>query len=234
MNERALLTIPQMLHLLTVGLWRQPQAALQAVEGARRPWLAPTLVTLLGVALLTASALPRMTALMRSSGAALSAGGARAAALLASPDSAFVVGTLGFLLLVVLCWLGQGLALVLAARLCGQPLALRATLRLMPWLWLPLALRMGVQGLYGLLGGRIFDNGLSFLLSAGAPTARLATLGWQMLWQLDLFFVWHLALVLVALHRPGRTSARAVDSTLLYGLLALMLLAQVGSFWQGR
>lgn len=120
-------------------------------------------------------------------------------------------------------WVVHGVMLAGVSRWGAAPLTLTVALRLAPWLWLPLGLRLAIYRAADLLGIDRIHLGLPGLIEQFGQPAPLMQ---QVLWQCDLFFAWHLILVGAALTRLARLSAaRLVDAILVYGLIALVFQA---------
>ena len=120
-------------------------------------------------------------------------------------------------------WAVHGVLLAGVSRWGAAPITPAVALRLAPWLWLPLGLRLAIYRAADLLGIDRMHLGVSGLIEQFGQPAPLMQ---QVLWQCDLFFAWHLILVGVALTYLARLSAaRLVDALLVYGLLALVFQA---------
>ncbi len=120
-------------------------------------------------------------------------------------------------------WVVHGVMLAGVSRWGAAPITLAVALRLAPWLWLPLGLRLAIYRVADLLGIDRMHVGVSGLIEQFGQPAPLMQ---QVLWQCDLFFAWHLILVGVALTYLARLAAtRLVDAILVYGLLALVFQA---------
>ncbi|GAB4199776.1 MAG: hypothetical protein OHK0022_20300 [Roseiflexaceae bacterium] len=216
------LTIPG----AAVGLLCRPGPTLHTLAQMRRHWLAPLGLALGGMLVLSAGYLEQSTAAIQAALPGLT--GTELPGWSQAPALVWAFSLLGVLASVGGYWLLQSALLAALSRMGRRPLGLRAVLALMPWLALPIALRMALHGGYMLLGGTILDNGLSFLVNRAPGQADLGHLGWQLLWQIDLFFVWHVALAGAALHRfAGLTRSRAIDAALIYGLVVAVVQAGV-------
>ena len=72
--------------------------------------------------------------------------------------------------------------------------------------WLPYALRNLIMAAYVAYSGKMINMGLSFLVATGDQTKDAANWLYGLLSQFDLFYVWHLVLVIVGLAAVGRLS----------------------------
>lgn len=225
------MTIGQTMRLATLGMLRRPGDTLTTVIDKQRHWLIPITITLVGVLLTTITLMPQMVTAF-----------VRIAPFVQEPSSWIsvvvfhgVIGAIGFLLLLSvtgLSWLMQGGVLFLTSRMGRATFSIRQLITLLPWLWLPLAFRAILHSVYQFLGGNLSHNGLSFL--SGHPS-RLDSLGqfaWHMLWQIDLFMIWHLVLVGVVLYRFAHvTVSRSIDAVMIYGVVSIGILAWLAG-WQ--
>jgi hypothetical protein len=106
----------------------------------------------------------------------------------------------------------------------GRP-AFGPLLWLSAWATLPLTLRSAGQTLYLLVTGHpVAQPGLAGLLAGADPALPLVKLGAFVLGWIDLFTLWHLALLVVAVRiGAGVTTGRAIATVGLYcGLFLLM------------
>ncbi len=118
------------------------------------------------------------------------------------------------------------------ARWIAGPPALRPLAILSAWATLPLTLRSAEQTLYLLTTGHpVIHPGLAGLLAGVDPALPLVKLGAFALGWLDLFTLWHLALLVVAVRiGAGAAASRAIITVAFYsgffllagGLLALL------------
>ncbi len=207
------------------ALLYRPGETLASVLLQRRHWKIPLVTAVVGAGIISAGLVPHLTKALQATTRSASPG------MLGAPGVVWTINMVAMLVMLLAHWTFQGLVLMAVSRLGPRPLSRRAILVLVPWLWLPLALRMTAHGFYLLLGGTLVDNGLSFLVPRGQGLTPLSSLSWQFLWQWDLFFLWHLILVGVVLYRFARFNvSRAVDGAILYGLVTALGIALL-SVW---
>lgn len=220
-SNRALLFIS-----LVPGLLYRPGETLTRAVLQRDHWRFPLLVAITGIGILSTGLTPHVIgALQVTSREAIPV-------LLTVPAVVWTMSMVTMLVILMVNWLFQSFTLVVISRLGARPLSMRVSMAIIPWLWIPLALRMAVQGFYLLLGGILVDNGLSFLISRGQGLTPLSSLIWQFLWQWDPFFVWHLVLVGAILYRFARFPvSRTIDGAILYGLITAFGMALL-AVWQ--
>lgn len=218
-----MLTPTQTMRLLTIDMLRRPGVALVALTTAPHHWRVPLLLTILLCGIIAVGATQQMQGIIEAISAAQLP---ISPAVL--PVALWLVGAMTLLAMTVGSWLAHSLLLAFLTRFGSQSLGLRAALTLMPWLWLPLLLRMVVQSGFLVFGAEIEHNGLSFLIDNYRQLNSIGLFIWDVLWQIDVFFLWHLALVWVALCRFTKLGPkRVVDVTLLYGLLAACVQAGI-------
>ena len=88
---------------------------------------------------------------------------------------------------------------------------------ILAWSWLPYSLRNLVMAAYVAYSGQLINQGLSFLVATGDQTKDAANWLYSLLSQIDLFYLWHLILVVVGLATVGRFSkAKATIVGLIY------------------
>lgn len=225
------MTIGQTMRLATLGMLRRPGDTLTTVIGKQRHWLMPITITLIGVFLTTITLAPQMMATFF-----------RNIPSTQEPSS-FIgiatiygfIGTIGFLTLfciISLSWIIQGGGLFLISRMGKTNFTIHQIITLLPWLWLPLAFRAILHSAYQLLGGNLSHNGLSFLSGHPSQLDSLGQFVWHVLWQIDLFMVWHLVLVGVVFYRFAQlTVSRTIDAVLIYGVVSIGILAWLAN-WQ--
>jgi len=219
--------------LLVPKLLYRPGETLALVALRRPPWRLPLSIAASGIAAISAGTLSYLIEAVQTT----SQGIVRAdpSTNLFASSSWITWGTNVLIMTTMLpvIWLLQGLVLTLVSYLGATPLKIRETMGLIPWLWLPLALRMVAHGLYLLFADPFVDNGLSFLVPRGPGLAPLSSVSWQFLWQWDLFFLWHLVLVGIVLYRFSRAEInRVIDGTLLYGLMTALGMALLATWSQ--
>lgn len=123
---------------------------------------------------------------------------------------------------VLLGWLFSGFGLYLALTILGGRLSSRSLLSLAAWAGLPYALRELVRASYVLVGGQLIGHpGLSGLVATAEPTFLQAVLGF-----VDLYWIWHIALLLIGLRSQRDTTAwKSWVAVLVVQLAALLLQA---------
>ncbi len=125
---------------------------------------------------------------------------------------------------VLVGWPACAAFLYALSRLTGSRPDFSSLLALCAWATLPLTVRSAVQAVYMLGSGRLLEQpGLAGLL-AGASAGEWATqvgrltLGW-----IDLFWLWHLGLLALAVHVEARLSMTKASVVIsLYSVLILM------------
>jgi len=140
----------------------------------------------------------------------------------------YVFPAAGAVAKVWLGWLVVGGLLHLVLTILGGRASSRSVLSMVAWAGLPFALRDIVRIVAVLLGGRLIAQpGLSGLVSAEAGAGL--TFASQLLVSIDLYWIWHVLLLVIAVRceaDPGRGKAWA--SVLVTQALALLLLALPG------
>ena len=224
-----MLTRTQALHMLTLGIVYRPVRALATLTSVQHHWRLPLLFSVILCGVTTAGMLPSMIPI-----------GTDALATLPSAFSdntllvSFVMwflGTVMILLITVANWLSQGFLLGQVSRLGHQAISLRTALALLPLLWLPMLLRIVVHAGYVFAGGSVEHNGLAFFITDYRQLDVLGQFVRNILWQIDLFLVWHLILAGIVFHRFAHVPAsRLVDALLLYGFLTVCVQAWMTSW----
>ncbi len=144
----------------------------------------------------------------------------------------FVLPAAGALIGVWVSWFLLGSVLHLLLTLAGSRSSNLASLNLVAWSSLPLALRQIVHALAALLGGTVVSQtGLSALVSPGASGfgAFLAAL----LNLVDLYFVWQTVLILIGVVPLTGLSARKARLAALAAILILLLLQSLPGYFLG-
>jgi len=138
--------------------------------------------------------------------------------LLATSLSTGVIGLL-------LSWGVASAILYFSVLIAGGELEFHGLFATVPWTWLPFALRDLVQTGYILFRRQLITNpGLSYLVSTGKPLEDAHSLLYNVLARLDLFTLWHLALIFVVLWVVPRFSkGKALLLTAVYAALSLGL-----------
>jgi hypothetical protein len=114
-----------------------------------------------------------------------------------------IVGGLITLAVIWLVWAGVLYFLGLVA---GGEASFTQSFALLAWSWLPYFLRHLNLAAYVAYSGQLINQGLSFLVATGDQTKDAANWLYVLLSQFDLFYLWHLVLVVVGLAAIGRFS----------------------------
>ena len=147
--------------------------------------------------------------------------------------TAIALGTLGL----VFAWFFRGALLFFISYLFGTDNRYTQMVTVVVWTWLPFALRDVVQAVYVVVNGQLVVNrGFSFLVASGDQVQDAGNLLYGLLSQVDVFLVWHLALVAIALMVSTRsTRAKIALGTVSYwavtavvGLAPTLLATLVG------
>jgi len=114
-----------------------------------------------------------------------------------------VVG--GLVALAVTWLLGAGVLYFLGL-VAGGEANFAQSFAILAWSWLPYFLRNLVLAAYVAYSGHLISQGLSFLVATGDQAKDAANWLYSLLAQVDLFYLWHLVLVIVGLAAVGRLS----------------------------
>ncbi len=140
----------------------------------------------------------------------------------------YVFPALAGLLKVWVGWLVLGALLHLALTLLGGRWTMRSMLNMVAWSGLPFAVRDLVRSAYMLTTHQLIASpGLSGLV--GSESGTLALLAGSLLGLLDIYLLWHLALLIIGIQSstdPGRR--KAWTSVLVAQVVALLLQAGPG------
>ena len=232
-----------------MGIWRalfgwidQPKKTLRYVmEEPRWPlWLAPALVIVVSLIIVTVVSAPAMSELSKE--AAAQQVEAQMGSLseeqseqmqgtletFTSPlflaATGIVLGILGL----VLTWLFRGAVLFFIGYLFGTDNRYVQMVTLVLWCWLPFALRDLVQAVYVVVNGQLpLHKGLSFLVAGSDQVQNAGNLLYGLLSQVDPFLVWHLILVGVGLAVSTRSTRlkTALGTVAYWAVTALVGLA---------
>ena len=232
-----------------MGIWRalfgwidQPKKTLRYVmEEPRWPlWLAPALVIVVSLIIVTVVSAPAMSELSKEQAAQQveaqmgSLEGEQAEQIqrtletFTSPlflaATGIVLGILGL----VLTWLFRGAVLFFIGYLFGTDNRYVQMVTLVLWCWLPFALRDLVQAVYVVVNGQLpLHKGLSFLVAGSDQVQNAGNLLYGLLSQVDPFLVWHLILVGVGLAVSTRSTRlkTALGTVAYWAVTALVGLA---------
>ena len=135
--------------------------------------------------------------------------------------TAIGTGLIGLLL----SWLMASAFLYFSVLIAGGDVSFTGLFATLPWTWLPFALRDVVQTGYILYKNEMIANpGLSYFVSTGKPVEDAGNLLYNALARVDLFTLWHLALVFVVLWvLPRFSKGKAFVLVLVYAALSLGL-----------
>ena len=142
-----------------------------------------------------------------------------------SPTFLYVLPAVGSLVVVWLGWLITGGVLHLASTILGGRSASAAVLNIAAWAGLPFAVRFLIRGSFIQLAGRgIAAPGLSGFI--GADTSGLLLFVRQLLGLIDVYLLWHLALLGIGLAALGGLSrGKVVASVIATEVIALLVQA---------
>ncbi len=211
-----------------MSIWRalfgwidQPKKTLRYVMEQPRwsLWLAPALVIVVSLIIVTVVSAPAMSELTKEQAAqqmeaqmgSLSGDEGeqvqRTLETFTSPlflaATGIVLGILGL----VLTWLFRGAVLFFISYLFGTDNRYVQMVTLVLWCWLPFALRDLVQAVYVVINGQLpLNKGLSFLVASSDQAQNAGNLLYGLLSQVDPFLVWHLILVGVSLALSTRST----------------------------
>ena len=135
--------------------------------------------------------------------------------------TAIGTGLIGLLL----SWLMASAVLYFSVLIAGGDVSFTGLFATLPWTWLPFALRDVVQTGYILYKNELIANpGLSYFVSTGKTVEDAGNLLYNVLARVDLFTLWHLALVFVVLWvLPRFSKGKAFVLVLVYAALSLGL-----------
>jgi hypothetical protein len=224
---------------LLIGIIDRPRSTLAVVLARPRwKWLLPALLCLAATALLllvSAEELSRQAAQQQA--AAMQALGDQMQAMtetqqeqmrqqmtrFSSPlflgATAFITSAIGLLI----GWLLTAGILFIGLAIGGEGAKYAPLVAAVSWTWLPFALRSLVDAGWALATGMVRTNpGLSYFFSTGDSVADAGNPLWLLVSQVDLFWLWHLALI-YALVKAARPRGSAWALTLIYALIYLAI-----------
>jgi hypothetical protein len=143
-----------------------------------------------------------------------------------SPPMMAAFSVVGGLVALAVTWLLGAGVLYFLGLVAGGEANFAQSFVILVWSWLPYALRNLVLAAYVAYSGQLISQGLSFLVATGDQTKDAANWLYSLLSQIDLFYLWHLILVIVGLAAVGRlskTKATIVGSIYLAATTALSL-----------
>ncbi len=177
-------------------------------------WVTPALLILIGLAVFSVVTAPHASKLAlrqaQQQMASLPPQQAEEAAAqlekFTSPVMVAGFSILGGLVALAVMWLVWAGVLYFLGLMAGGEASFAQTFAILAWSWLPYFLRYLVQAAYMAYSGRWINPGLSFLVATGDQIKDAANWLYALLSQLDLFYLWHLILVIVGLVAVGRLS----------------------------
>jgi hypothetical protein len=123
-----------------------------------------------------------------------------------SPPMVAAFSVVGGLVALVVIWLlGAGILYFLGL-VAGGEANFAQSFAILTWSWLPYALRNLIMAAYVAYSGKLLNPGLSSLVATGDQAKDAANWLYGLLSQVDLFYLWHLILVIVGLAAVGRLS----------------------------
>jgi hypothetical protein len=125
---------------------------------------------------------------------------------LTSPPVIAGFGIVGGMVTLAVIWLLGAGVLYFLGLVAGGEANFAQSFAILAWSWLPYSLRNLTLAAYVAYSGQMINLGLSFLVAIGDQTKDMANWLYVLLSQLDLFYLWHLVLVIVGLAAVGRFS----------------------------
>lgn len=134
-----------------------------------------------------------------------------------SPPVMAAFSTIGGLVALAVIWLISAGILYFLGLVVGGEANFAQSFAILAWSWLPYSLRNLVLAAYVAYSGKMVNQGLSFLVATGDQIKDAANWLYVLLSQVDLFYLWHLILVIVGLATVGRLSrAKAIIVGVIY------------------
>lgn len=224
-----MLTRTQALHMLTLGIVYRPVRALATLTAVQHHWRLPLLFSVILCGVAAIGIVPQMSSMTDEVFARFPVRPDIGMSILI--PSLWILATFALLGITTVCWIVQSFLLSWNSRLGCHVISLRTALTLLPLLWLPMLLRIVVHAGYVFTGGSVEHNGLAFFIADYRQLDVLGQFVRNILWQIDLFLIWHLILTGIVFHRfahvPG---SRLVDALLLYGFLTVCVQAWMTSW----
>ncbi|MCD6290053.1 MAG: YIP1 family protein [Anaerolineae bacterium] len=217
---------------LLIGIIDQPIRTLARVaESPRWRWVWPTLLMLFSIAVYLGVAVPYLQQEARKAAMLQLANmpSAQAATAQARVEQftrlSFIVGSAAFSSIIgmLVGWVVAAGILYFSSLMAGEDLNFSSVFAIMPWLWIPFALRNVVQAVWvAWHKGLITAPGLSWLVATGDEIKDARNLTFSLLSQMDFFAAWHIVLVYAGLRAITRMNARkAFRLTSTYVVLSL-------------
>jgi hypothetical protein len=123
-----------------------------------------------------------------------------------SPPVIAAFGIVGGLITLAVIWLLAAGVLYFLGLVAGGEANFAQSFAILSWSWLPYFLRNLVLAAYIAYAGQMINQGVSFLVATGDQAEDAANWLYVLLSQFDLFYLWHLVLVIVGLAAVGRLS----------------------------
>jgi hypothetical protein len=147
-----------------------------------------------------------------------------------SPSMMAAFSIIGGLVALAVTWLLGAGVLYFLGLVAGGEANFAQSFAILVWSWLPYALRNLVLAAYVAYSGQLISQGLSFLVATGDQAKDTANWLYSLLSQIDLFYLWHLILVIVGLAAVGRLSKTKATIVGLVYLAATTALSLVPVF----
>ena len=123
-----------------------------------------------------------------------------------SPPMIAGFSIVGGLITLAVIWLLSAGVLYFLGLVAGGEASFAQSFAILTWSWLPYSLRNLVMAAYVTYSGKLLNPGLSSLVATGDQAKDTANWLYGLLAQVDLFYLWHLVLVIVGLAAVGRLS----------------------------
>jgi hypothetical protein len=123
-----------------------------------------------------------------------------------SPPMIAGFSIIGGLVTLAVIWLLSAGVLYFLGLVAGGEASFAQSFAILTWSWLPYSLRNLVMAAYVTYSGKLLNPGLSSLVATGDQAKDAANWLYGLLSQVDLFYLWHLILVIVGLVAVGRLS----------------------------
>lgn len=230
---------------LLFGMIDAPADTFKQVLARRRWWVwaLPLVLVLLSLAVLTVASAPFTLELAREQAqrqlASMPAEQAEAARAMMEQSLSMpymiIMGLVSGLIMLVLAVLAQATFLYFGTVVSGGEVEFGPVFTLSAWSRLPFVIHFLTQAGYVAFTGRIIEyQGLSFLVRSGDLLQDARNPMFALLSQVNIFWLWHLLLIVVGLAVAARFSrAKALVLVLLYAALALGLSVLPGLLFGG-
>lgn len=177
-------------------------------------WLMPALLALVGLVVFSIAAAPLTSELaLRQAQQQMASLPPQQAEQMANQIERFTSPTwvAGFsivsgLVTLAMVWLVWAGVLYFLGLVAGGEASFAQSFAILTWSWLPYSLRNLILAAYVAYSNKMINQGLSFLVATGDQIKDAANWLYALLSQIDLFYLWHLILVIVGLAAVGRFS----------------------------